>query len=80
MTELHRSHGFLEGPGILHFVTISALCAMDVGYHGLDHGRIPGTLCHGPAGSPVFTIFLCGIVISGIVLLSGGNLDWLASI
>jgi basic amino acid/polyamine antiporter, APA family len=31
-------------------------------------------------GVPQFTILLCGIVISGIVLLTGGNLDWLASI
>ena len=29
---------------------------------------------------PVFTIILCGTVISGIVLLTGGNLDWLVSI
>ncbi|MCK9590441.1 MAG: amino acid permease [Methanoregula sp.] len=29
---------------------------------------------------PVFTILLCGFVISGIVLVTGGNLDWLASL
>lgn len=29
---------------------------------------------------PVFTIILCGIVISGMVLLTGGDLDWLASL
>jgi APA family basic amino acid/polyamine antiporter len=29
---------------------------------------------------PVFTILLCGLVISGIVLVTGGNLDWLASL
>ena len=29
---------------------------------------------------PVFTILLCGIIISGIVLVTGGNLDWLASL
>jgi APA family basic amino acid/polyamine antiporter len=29
---------------------------------------------------PVFTIIVCGLVISGIVLATGGNLDWLASI
>ena len=29
---------------------------------------------------PVYTILVCGLVISGIVLLTGGNLDWLASI
>ena len=29
---------------------------------------------------PVFTILVCGIIISGIVLATGGNLDWLASI
>jgi len=29
---------------------------------------------------PVFTILLCGVVISGIVMVTGGNLDWLASL
>ena len=29
---------------------------------------------------PVFTIILCGLVISGIVIATRGNLDWLASI
>ncbi|MDD1695500.1 MAG: amino acid permease [Methanoregula sp.] len=29
---------------------------------------------------PVFTILLCGIIISGIVILTNGNLDWLASL
>ncbi len=29
---------------------------------------------------PVFTLLLCGIIISGIVLVTGGNLDWLASL
>jgi APA family basic amino acid/polyamine antiporter len=29
---------------------------------------------------PVYTIILCGIIISGIVVLTGGNLDWLASL
>ena len=29
---------------------------------------------------PVFTILLCGVIISGIVLITGGNLDWLASL
>jgi APA family basic amino acid/polyamine antiporter len=29
---------------------------------------------------PVFTILLCGLIISGIVLVTGGNLDWLASL
>jgi len=28
----------------------------------------------------VFTLLLCGIIISGIVLVTGGNLDWLASL
>ncbi|MDD1694514.1 MAG: amino acid permease [Methanoregula sp.] len=31
-------------------------------------------------GVPVFTVVICGVVISGIVLATGGNLDWLASI
>jgi basic amino acid/polyamine antiporter, APA family len=29
---------------------------------------------------PMFTILLCGIIISGIVLVTAGNLEWLASI
>lgn len=33
-----------------------------------------------PQGVPVYTILICGVVISGIVLVTGGNLDWLASI
>jgi APA family basic amino acid/polyamine antiporter len=31
-------------------------------------------------GVPAFTILICGIVISGIVVATRGNLDWLASI
>jgi APA family basic amino acid/polyamine antiporter len=31
-------------------------------------------------GVPAVTVMLCGVVISGIVLFTGGNLDWLASI
>jgi APA family basic amino acid/polyamine antiporter len=29
---------------------------------------------------PVYTILVCGIIISGIVVVTGGNLDWLASL
>ncbi len=29
---------------------------------------------------PAFTIVICGLIISGIVLLTGGNLEWLASL
>jgi APA family basic amino acid/polyamine antiporter len=29
---------------------------------------------------PAFTIILCGVIISGIVLLTGANLEWLASL
>jgi basic amino acid/polyamine antiporter, APA family len=29
---------------------------------------------------PAFTILLCGVIISGIVLVTNGNLDWLASL
>jgi APA family basic amino acid/polyamine antiporter len=29
---------------------------------------------------PVYTILLCGVIISGIVLATRGNLNWLASI
>ena len=31
-------------------------------------------------GVPAFTILLCGLIISGIVIVTGGNLDWLASL
>jgi basic amino acid/polyamine antiporter, APA family len=40
--------------------------------------RVLSTISH--QGVPAFTVLLCGIVISGIVLVTGGNLDWLASI
>ncbi|MDD1677852.1 MAG: amino acid permease [Methanomicrobiales archaeon] len=29
---------------------------------------------------PFFTVWLCGIIISGIVFFTGGNLEWLASL
>jgi APA family basic amino acid/polyamine antiporter len=29
---------------------------------------------------PIYTVLLCGGIISGIVLVTGGNLDWLASL
>jgi APA family basic amino acid/polyamine antiporter len=29
---------------------------------------------------PAFTILLCGVIISGIVVVTNGNLDWLASL
>jgi APA family basic amino acid/polyamine antiporter len=29
---------------------------------------------------PVYTILLCGVIISGIVVVTAGNLDWLASL
>jgi len=29
---------------------------------------------------PVYTIILCGVLISGIVLVTNGNIDWLASL
>jgi len=31
-------------------------------------------------GVPVYTILICGLIISGIVVVTGGNLDWLASL
>jgi APA family basic amino acid/polyamine antiporter len=31
-------------------------------------------------GVPVYTILICGIMISGIVVVTNGNLDWLASL
>jgi APA family basic amino acid/polyamine antiporter len=31
-------------------------------------------------GVPAFTILICGLIISGIVVVTGGNLDWLASL
>jgi len=31
-------------------------------------------------GVPSYTILICGVIISGIVVATGGNLDWLASL
>jgi APA family basic amino acid/polyamine antiporter len=78
---------------ILQFVAISALFATTSvimaslmgGSRALfamaRQGVLPkklATISH--QNVPVFTILVCGIVISGIVLLTDGNLDWLASI
>jgi len=78
---------------ILEFVAISALFATTSvimasimgGSRALFAMARQGVLPKGLSrisrqGVPMFTILLCGIVISGIVLLTGGNLDWLASI
>jgi len=78
---------------ILEFVAISALFATTSvimasimgGSRALfamaRQGVLPGVLSAISRQSvPLFTVILCGITISGIVLLTGGNLDWLASI
>ena len=78
---------------ILEFIAVSALFATTSvimasimgGSRALFAMARRGVLPHGLStisrrGVPVFTILLCGIVISGIVLATGGNLDWLASI
>jgi len=78
---------------ILQFVAISALFATTSvimaslmgGSRALFAMARQGVLPKGLStisrqGVPVFTILLCGIVISGIVLVTGGNLDWLASL
>jgi len=44
-------------------------------------GVLPGVLSKiSRQNVPAFTILLCGIIISGIVLLTDGNLNWLASL
>jgi basic amino acid/polyamine antiporter, APA family len=78
---------------ILEFVAISALFATTTvimasimgGSRALfamaRQGVLPEVLSTiSRQGVPLFTIILCGLTISGIVLLTGGNLDWLASI
>lgn len=78
---------------ILEFVAISALFATTSvimasimgGSRALfamaRQGVLPGVLSTiSRQGVPVFTVLLCGIVISGIVLVTGGNIDWLASL
>jgi len=78
---------------ILQFVAISALFATTSvimasimgGSRALfamaRQGVLPDVLSTiSRRGVPAFTILICGLVISGIVLLTGGNLDWLASI
>ena len=78
---------------ILEFVAVSALFATTSvimasimgGSRALfamaRQGVLPNVLSTiSRQGVPLYTILLCGIVISGIVLLTGGNLDWLASI
>lgn len=78
---------------ILQFVAISALFATTSvimasimgGSRALfamaRQGVLPGVLAKiSRQNVPAFTILLCGIIISGIVLATNGNLDWLASI
>jgi APA family basic amino acid/polyamine antiporter len=78
---------------ILQFVAISALFATTSvimasimgGSRALfamaRQGVLPNVLSTiSRQGVPAFTILVCGLVISGIVLATGGNLDWLASI
>jgi len=40
--------------------------------------KVLSTISH--RNVPAFTILLCGVIISGIVLLTGANLEWLASL
>jgi APA family basic amino acid/polyamine antiporter len=78
---------------ILEFVAVSALFATTSvimasilgGSRALfamaRQGVLPDTLATvSRQGVPAHTILLCGLVISGIVLATRGNLDWLASI
>jgi APA family basic amino acid/polyamine antiporter len=78
---------------ILQFVAVSALFATTSvimasimgGSRALfamaRQGVLPGVLATiSRRNVPAFTILLCGLVISGIVLVTSGNLDWLASI
>jgi basic amino acid/polyamine antiporter, APA family len=78
---------------ILQFVAISALFATTSvimasimgGSRALfamaRQGVLPSVLSMiSRQGVPAFTILICGVIISGIVLVTGGNLDWLASI
>ena len=78
---------------VLQFVAISALFATTSvimasvmgGSRALFAMARQGVLPKGLStisrqGVPVYTILLCGVIISGIVLVTGGNLDWLASL
>ena len=78
---------------ILQFVAISALFATTSvimasimgGSRALfamaRRGVLPDVLATiSRQGVPAFTILVCGLIISGIVLVTGGNLDWLASL
>ncbi len=78
---------------ILGFVAVSALFATTSvimssimgGSRALfamaRQGVLPSTLSKiSKRNVPAITILLCGIIISGIVLVTGGNLDWLASL
>lgn len=79
---------------ILQFVAVSAIVRNHVGHSGFGPGQLPGALLNSPAGSPpphafstisaravpARTILASGIAMSMIVLVTNGNLDWLASL
>jgi APA family basic amino acid/polyamine antiporter len=78
---------------ILQFVAISALFATTSvimasimgGSRALfamaRQGVLPNVLSRiSRHNVPAFTVVLCGLIISGIVLITNGNLDWLASL
>ncbi len=78
---------------ILQFVALSALFATTSvimasimgGSRALfamaRRGVLPKTLSKiSRQNVPAFTILFCGLIISGIVLFTGGNLEWLASL
>jgi basic amino acid/polyamine antiporter, APA family len=68
------------------FATTSVIMASIMGgsralFAMARQGVLPGVLSTiSRRNVPVYTILLCGFVISGIVLATRGNLDWLASI
>jgi basic amino acid/polyamine antiporter, APA family len=68
------------------FATTSVIMASIMGgsralFAMARQGVLPGVLSTiSRRNVPVYTILICGFVISGIVLATSGNLDWLASI
>jgi basic amino acid/polyamine antiporter, APA family len=82
-----------ENVYILQFIAISALFATTSvimssilgGSRALfamaRQGVLPDILSRiSPRNVPALAVLLCGVIISGIVIVTGGNLDWLASL
>jgi basic amino acid/polyamine antiporter, APA family len=82
-----------ENVYILQFVAISALFATTSvimssimgGSRALfamaRQGVLPNVLSRiSPQNVPALAVLLCGVIISGIVIVTGGNLEWLASL